>query len=36
MLIGGLLFILFLVLAFGYWITKQLENSRMSKEHKNR
>lgn len=36
MLIGGLLFILLLVLAFGYWITKQLENARMSEEHKNR
>lgn len=35
MLVGGLLFILSLVLAFNYWISKQLERDRMAEEHEN-
>lgn len=36
MLVGGLLFFLFLVLAFNYWIDKQLENDRLKEEQHNR
>jgi|GEM_PF-3080846 hypothetical protein len=36
MLIGGLLFILALLLAFNHWISKQLENDHLNEEQHNR